>query len=171
MQLRMKKIFYTLLSVTLMILVLSLLGCTSVSTSNTSDYGEFLDGKYSLNTVAGFYPEDLERVSAVKKYFFEYNVGFLDDEAQVILDCVYTPEQYGKEIERIKALNYSYSYYPADENSIFQYPAYAMSVKQDCYEYVLLIEEEHRMVYIHLEYYPSDSVQFDKSFLPKGYEW
>ena len=167
----MHKAFNRLLLIFFMSFILSLSGCVYVSTGDTSHYGEFLDGKYSLNTVAGFYPEDLERVSEVKKYFFEYNVGFLDDEAQVILDCVYTPEQYGKEIERIKALNYSYSYYPADENSIFQYPAYAMSVKQDCYEYVLLIEEEHRMVYIHLEYYPSDSVQFDKSFLPKGYEW
>lgn len=87
-----------------MILVLSLSGCTSVSTSNTSDYGEFLDSKYRLGTLEGFYPENLEKVKEVKQYSFKYKSGFLDDEAQVILDCVYTPEQYGKEIERIKAL-------------------------------------------------------------------
>lgn len=74
----------------------------------------------------------------------------------IILDMVIL-----QKIERIKAFDYSYSYYPA----------YAMSVNENYYEYVLLVEEEYRMIYIHLERYPAESVTFDKAFLPKDYAW
>ena len=165
----MKKVLYKLLPV--IVFVLSLSGCTSVSTNHISDYGAFLNSKYGLRTVEGFYPENLENVEEVRQYSFEYKVGFPDDEVQVVLDCVYSAEQYAAEVARIKALDYSYSYYPADERSRFYYPAYAMSVNEGDYEYVLLLEDESRMVYVHLEYYPSTMIKFDKSFLPKGYEW
>lgn len=159
------------LGILLYLFIFIFFGCTSVLLTDTADYGTFLDRKYRLNIVEGFYPENLEQMQEVKQYSFVYDSGLLDDEAQVVLDCVYSAEQYTVEIERIKALDYSYSYYPADENSRFSYPAYAMSVNENYYEYVLLVEEEYRMIYIHLERYPSEAVTFDKAFLPKDYAW
>lgn len=164
-----RKVFAPFLTVIVSLLMLS--GCKSVLLTDTADYGKFLDRQYGLKTVEGFYPEELDKVQEIKQYSFIYDPGLLDDEAQVVLDCVYSAEQYAAEVERIKALDYSYSYYPADEHSRFSYPAYAMSVNENYYEYVLLMEDECRMVYIHLERYPSKSVTFDKTFLPKDYEW
>lgn len=164
-----RKTFAAFLTVMVSLLILS--GCKPVLVTDTADYGKFLDRKYGLDTVEEFYPENLDKVQEVKQYSFIYKPGLLDDEAQVVLDCVYSAEQYAAEIERIKALDYSYSYYPADEHSRFSYPAYAMSVNENYYEYVLLLEEEYRMIYIHLERYPGESVAFDKNFLPKDYEW
>lgn len=129
----------------------------------------------------------------IEEYYFRVQPTLLDDTIQLYLNCVYSEEDYAAEVERLKNLD-CIGHFPGDEgpaetsytdggavieeyangtryydDGTFNYPAYVQGLEwgRVC-EYALLMEQEHRIVYVYLQYEYRSRIKFDKAYLPNG---
>ncbi len=94
---------------------------------------------------------------------------------QIMLECHYSPEEYASEKERLLSVTSEQTgkgtIYLEDSADV---PAvYAVFAENGCWEYVLLFEEEYRMVYVYLQgdVFGIDrrQLEFDENYLPYEY--
>lgn len=94
--------------------------------------------------------------------------------SQIYLSYRLNENAYATEQERLSSLTYtdctgeprSVEY----DTTSFGYPAYVTIAGYDfCYEYALLNEKEHTIVYIYAMNTVSDDLQFNDEFLPNYY--
>ena len=108
------------------------------------------------------------------EYYYQYESGWDRPMSQIYLSYRLNENAYATEQERLSSLTYtdrtgeprSVEY----DTTSFGYPAHVTIAGYDfCYEYALLNEKEHTIVYIYAMNTVSDDLQFNDEFLPNYY--
>ena len=120
------------------------------------------------------FPEEIPAEAEEVEYYYQYESGWDRPMSQIYLSYRLNENAYATEQERLSSLNYtdrtgetrSVEY----DTTSFGYPAYVTIAGYDfCYEYALLNEKEHTIVYIYAMNTVSDDLQFNDEFLPNYY--
>lgn len=106
-------------------------------------------------------------------YYYYCKDTFLDPTCQVYASVNYTETEYNNEVKRLSEITQKLDnkinkikYY----NKGFCYPAYvAVNGNCNCYEYALLVENEHKIIYIFIQNVRKDEVIFNVNYLPENY--
>ena len=165
-----------LFSVFLIVLALALSnlakGDTRERSQDTADYRKWsVPEKYTHFLI---FPEEIPAEAEEVEYYYQYESGWDRPMSQIYLSYRLNENAYATEQERLSSLNYtdrtgenrSVEY----DTTSFGYPAYVTIAGNDfCYEYALLNEKEHTIVYIYAMNTVSDDLQFNDEFLPNYY--
>lgn len=165
-----------LFSVFLIVLALALSnlakGDTRERSQGTADYQKWsVPEKYTHFLI---FPEEIPAEAEEVEYYYQYESGWDRPMSQIYLSYRLNENAYATEQERLSSLNYtdrtgetrSVEY----DTTSFGYPAYVTIAGYDfCYEYALLNEKEHTIVYIYAMNTVSDDLQFNDEFLPNYY--
>lgn len=165
-------------------MLISLSACSPYKNSDVSKYGEFRDySKYSSGSSDYLvFPESIPESAENVKYYFEHVEEILDPAIQLYLEYELSKEDYDAEIQRlknIKGYNANTNDYTDEKNAIkyddtnYIFPAYvSINDSFDCsFEYVLMDEEQNRLIYIYMTHIDSKSrIKFDTSYLSKEWE-
>lgn len=165
-----------LFSVFLIVLALALSnlakGDTRERSQDTADYQKWsVPEKYTHFLI---FPEEIPAEAEEVEYYYQYESGWDRPTSQIYLSYRLNENAYATEQERLSSLNYtdrtgetrSVEY----DTTSFGYPAYVTIAGYDfCYEYALLNEKEHTIVYIYAMNTVSDDLQFNDEFLPNYY--
>ena len=165
-----------LFSVFLIVLALALSnlakGDTRERSQDTADYQKWsVPEKYTHFLI---FPEEIPAEAEEVEYYYQYESGWDRPMSQIYLSYRLNENAYATEQERLSSLNYtdrtgetrSVEY----DTTSFGYPAYVTIDGYDfCYEYALLNEKEHTIVYIYAMNTVSDDLQFNDEFLPNYY--
>lgn len=163
------------------LVAVTLIGCQGYLTTNGNEkYGEFYNDKYVINLPLDVFPKEVDD-AVCNQYVFTYKAGVLDDRCQIFLDCSYNEDDYEAEVSRIikisggEFMQYINSQYTTESQIVFneewfEHPAYVVTyVEGKKYEYVMLFENERRIVYVGLQYCPLSTIEFDHDYLPINY--
>ena len=165
-----------LFSIFLIVLALALSnlakGDTRERSQDTADYRKWsVPEKYTHFLI---FPEEIPAEAEEVEYYYQYESGWDRPMSQIYLSCRLNENAYATEQERLSSLTYtdctgeprSVEY----DTTSFGYPAYVTIAGYDfCYEYALLNEKEHTIVYIYAMNTVSDDLQFNDEFLPNYY--
>ncbi len=165
-----------LFSVFLIVLALALSnlakGDTRERSQDTADYRKWsVPEKYTHFLI---FPEEIPAEAEEVEYYYQYESGWDRPMSQIYLSYRLNENAYATEQERLSSLTYtdrtgetrSVEY----DTASFGYPAYVTIAGYDfCYEYALLNEKEHTIVYIYAMNTVSDDLQFNDEFLPNYY--
>ena len=165
-----------LFSIFLIVLALALSnlakGDTRERSQDTADYRKWsVPEKYSHFLI---FPEEIPAEAEEVEYYYQYESGWDSPMSQIYLSYRLNENAYATEQERLSSLTYtdrtgeprSVEY----DTTSFGYPAYVTIAGYDfCYEYALLNEKEHTIVYIYAMNTVSDDLQFNDEFLPNYY--
>ena len=165
-----------LFSVFLIVLALALSnlakGDTRERSQDTADYRKWsVPEKYTHFLI---FPEEIPAEAEEVEYYYQYESGWDRPMSQIYLSYRLNENAYATEQERLSSLTYtertgeprSVEY----DTTSFGYPAYVTIDGYDfCYEYALLNEKEHTIVYIYAMNTVSDDLQFNDEFLPNYY--
>ena len=165
-----------LFSIFLIVLALALSnlakGDTRERSQDTADYQKWsVPEKYTHFLI---FPEEIPAEAEEVEYYYQYESGWDRPMSQIYLSYRLNENAYATEQERLSSLNYtdrtgeprSVEY----DTTSFGYPAYVTIAGYDfCYEYALLNEKEHTIVYIYAMNTVSDDLQFNDEFLPNYY--
>ncbi len=171
----MKKGLYII--VALIIIVVAFLGYSVVFgggtyiTENPKDYYDFTShNENGIMSDLYIFPKKIYDNTQKVKYYYLFSDTFLDTTYQIYLDCVYEDNEFELEKNRIKSLNYEKNKISFDEQN-FSLPAYVARLGYDCTsEYVLIDEQENRIIYIYLQFAKKEDIGFDLSLLPNNYK-
>ena len=165
-----------LFSVFLIVLALALSnlakGDTRERSQDTADYQKW--SVPEIYTHFLIFPEEIPAEAEEVEYYYQYESGWDRPMSQIYLSYRLNENAYATEQERLSSLNYtdrtgetrSVEY----DTTSFGYPAYVTIAGYDfCYEYALLNEKEHTIVYIYAMNTVSDDLQFNDEFLPNYY--
>lgn len=146
---------------------------TNSSTENVEDYGEFQDyaGISELDLFPSKKEMDMENIS-LEKYVYECYGSKLFQNCQIYLECKYSEEDYLAEKERLKNVkNEEMGKTVQSSEEDFAYPGvYAMLNSESCYEYVLFLEEEQKIIYVYLQgLVDRRELKFSEKYLPLEY--
>lgn len=172
-------------------------GCAGTVRNDFADAESFWWENDDENRCVSFYDFALmprkDSNAEIQDYYFRVKPELLNDAIQLYVNCVYSAEDYAREVDRLenlecighftdddRAAETSYTdgstvveFYKNEtkyfDDGTFNYPAYAQGLEwgRVC-EYALLIEEEYRIVYVYLQYEYKDKIAFDKQYLPNG---
>lgn len=143
-----------------------------ITVTDKKEYGNY--EKYErLNNLAVFPDKDMEML--FDTYFYQYHDLFYAPCVQIILEAHYTKEQFTQELLRLEELELTYSgqtNHLFKDNTHFLSTAYvAMADWNDSYEYALVFENLHTILYVYLENADSiEDLHVDNLFLPTYYE-
>ena len=147
-------------------------GDTRERSQDTADYQKWsVPEKYTHFLI---FPEEIPAEAEEVEYYYQYESGWDRPMSQIYLSYRLNENAYATEQERLSSLNYtdrtgetrSVEY----DTTSFGYPAYVTIAGYDfCYEYALLNEKEHTIVYIYAMNTVSDDLQFNDEFLPNYY--
>ena len=165
-----------LFSVFLIVLALALSnlakGDTRERSQDTADYRKWsVPEKYTHFLI---FPEEIPAEAEEVEYYYQYESGWDRPMSQIYLSYRLNENAYATEQERLSSLTYtdrtgetrSVEY----DTTSFGHPAYVTIAGYDfCYEYALLNEKEHTIVYIYAMNTVSDDLQFNDEFLPNYY--
>lgn len=110
--------------------------------------------------------------AVVEKYIYHCQGNKSFQTCQIYLECKYSEEKYKEEKERVMEIsNGETDKSTCYDESNFSYPAvYAMYNSETCYEYVLFLEEEQKMIYIYLQgLVDRRELLFLENYLPLNY--
>jgi len=168
-----KKLRYFIAVLLMVALSFSFCSCGVRVYTKVEDYGVFFQTKnlYEDDQLLIF-PETLENASVVNGYkYLDGYYGFFAG-AQIYLDVTYDEETFAKETEYWS--NYKYDDTVVDDVPpkfddayLFNYPTFVFEYQSVEYQYISVIEQECRMIYVYIEI-GSDEVIPDE-FLPKNY--
>ena len=165
-----------LFSIFLIVLALALSnlakGDTRERSQDTADYRKWsVPEKYTHFLI---FPEEIPAEAEEVEYYYQYESGWDRPMSQIYLSYRLNENAYATEQERLSSLTYtdrtgeprSVEY----DTTSFGYPAYVTIAGYDfCYEYALLNEQEHTIVYIYAMNTVSDDLQCNDEFLPNYY--
>ena len=165
-----------LFSIFLIVLALALSnlakGDTRERSQDTADYRKWsVPEKYTHFLI---FPEEIPAEAEEVEYYYQYESGWDRPMSQIYLSYRLNENAYATEQERLSSLTYtdrtgeprSVEY----DTTSFGYPAYVtIAGYVFCYEYALLYEMEHTIVYIYAMNTVSDDLQFNDEFLPNYY--
>lgn len=135
---------------------------------SVENYGEFFEKAGAISEYLIF-PEEIPESATEVTYRCLWNdISLIDPTIQIYLEYQLGEEEYAAEVQRISGIQLDEGIYPVwlDEES-FEYPAYvATDGYSHEYEYVLMDEENHRLISIDLWNEFHVNVKFDKDCLP-----
>lgn len=118
------------------------------------------------------FPEKIPDLAEEVEYYYEYENGWTRPMCQIYLSYRLNLEDYEKEEERLSSLSWE-----SEEKGLltvqkdftsFGKPAYVAIAGYDfCYEYALMNEEEHTIVYIYSMNTVKNDLKFSREFLPE----
>ena len=165
-----------LFSVFLIVLALALSnlakGDTRERSQDTADYRKWsVPEKYTHFLI---FPEEIPAEAEEVEYSSQYESGWDRPMSQIYLSYRLNENAYATEQERLSSLTYTdrtgETRSVEHDTTSFGYPAYVTIAGYDfCYEYALLNENEHTIVYIYTMNTVSDDLQFNDEFLPNYY--
>lgn len=165
-----------LFSVFLIVLALALSnlakGDTRERSQDTADYQKWsVPEKYTYFLI---FPEEIPAEAEEVEYYYQYESGWDRPMSQIYLSYRLNENAYATEQERLSSLTYTdrtgETWSVEYDTTSFGYPAYVTIAGYDfCYEYALLNEKEHTIVYIYAMNTVSDDLQFNDEFLPNYY--
>lgn len=146
---------------------------TEAHTESIEEYREF-EEYYGISKLYLFPKAAIkdEKDIEIKKYLYDCNGTKLFQNCQIFLECEYSGETYEEEKKRILDITDRETKlavkYTTEE---FPYPAaYAMKDSETCYEYVLFLEEEKKMIYVYLQGgIDRRELLFSEEYLPMDY--
>lgn len=154
-------------------------------THEVEEYRKF-DDYYGISKLYLFPKASVKTAEdvTIRQYWYDIEGNKVYPNCQIFLECEYTKEAYEQEQKRLMEVSDSDTKLAViyDETE-FPYPAvYAMKGSENCYEYVLFLEEERKMIYVYLQggidrrellfsddYLPNDYGQYGYSFEEEGY--
>lgn len=151
------------LGLAVLCLLACLTACTQTSTSNSLD--EYMNANVPvIHSEFDIFPaRNALDLCVVNNYRYVSKSTLFFDDLYFLLSCTYTPEQYETELLRLQQTGAEY------ENTLFSLPAYVMLFSGKCYEYALLDEEHHTVIYVYAQTggweYLDD---FPAEYLPKN---
>ena len=124
-----------------------------------------------LSTPLFIFPDSTDNMldAEYESYFF---YGLLDTDSYIVLKACYSPEDFEAEVERLAAIDHTVeyngeSYYQEimyDEDS-YNYPAYvAVDGYSSEYEYALIDEADHEIIYIYFSYPDTTLKHIDEDY-------
>ena len=145
---------------------------TEIFTNKIQDYGSFED-YHGYSKLSLFPPKDLTAQNGeILEYIYDCSGPKLYQTCQIYLECSYTAEEYAKEVQRLQQIKDDgtglLALYSPDG---YEYPAiYTMKNTDTCNEYVLLLEEEQKIIYIYLQgIVDRRDLHFQEKYLPLDY--
>lgn len=165
-----------LLGIFLMAAYLVVTGGPAIKTSDINNYGYFYNFKGYSNLY--IFPTTIPQAARIDSYYYYQRDTFLDPTCQIYLEYSLSKEAYDTEVLRLSKIveTYENENFKGKENKIvydtenFKYPAYVTIFNSNhCYEYALLNEEEHKIIYVFTQYIGLNKVKFDKKYLPKDF--
>ncbi|WP_160685680.1 zf-HC2 domain-containing protein [Clostridium sp. C2-6-12] len=142
-------------------------------TSNIKDYGSFKDFKGYSNLY--IFPKEIPKSAKVDSYYYYHRDTLFDPTCQIYLEYSLSKTDFDAEVLRLSKICESYENqnYKDKVNNIvydtknFMYPAYVTIFNRNhCYEYALLDNEEHKIIYVFTQFIELKNVNFDKKYLP-----
>lgn len=145
---------------------------TDVYTVQTEEYGEFKD-YYGLSELALFPSKDtLGTNGEILSYVYDCSGPKLYQTCQIYLECQYDTNAFEEERLRLQQICNAKTGLSAKTSvDDYEYPAiYAMRNAEQCNEYVLISEEERKVIYIYLQgIIDRRDLHFDEKYLPPDY--
>ncbi|MBE7093125.1 MAG: hypothetical protein E7367_00360 [Clostridiales bacterium] len=169
---RCQNIFRFLFVWILAFMVYSFSGCSLARVSRDIEkYGQFRKNDMLHESEILIFPEDLSEAKQVNEYVYLFDTIAWGG-TQIYLDVTYDEETFAKEREYWS--NYKYDDTVVDDVPpkfddayLFNYPTFVFEYQSVEYQYISVIEQECRMIYVYIEI-GSDEVIPDE-FLPKNY--
>lgn len=146
---------------------------TNSYTEAVEDYGKFED----YEGISGLYlfPSknqiDVQKAD-IERYVYECYGNRTFQTCQIYLECSYSKEGYQAEKERVKKVKGEENKTAIEsEEDDFSYPGvYAMLNSEACYEYVLFVEKEQKIIYVYLQgAVDRRELKFSEQYLPLEY--
>lgn len=171
-------------TISIIMIIAALIGfaCSGKSSNNAEDanyWWEIYPGDYCVPNY-GFELMPVRSGRAViNVYKFSRYSTLLDDSIELFIDCTYSEEDYAREVERLKYLVClrRTADSPNDEEERgdgtieldegFLAPAIVeVLLRGEGAEYALLYENEHRILYVYLQWWPQKRLDIDSAYLP-----
>lgn len=150
-------------------------GAPASKTSDVRKYGEF--EKYNCYSNLYIFPVEIPDSAVDLNYYYYFRDELFDPSCQIYLEYSLSEEDYNSEGKRLskitiefehdsyKHLNHEIIY----DNEHFNYPAYVTVFNNDqTFEYALLNEEEHKIIYVFKQFTANTKVKFDEEYLPQN---
>lgn len=166
-------ILFSALLIILAVSLSSLLrGDAKERSKNVEDYRKWaLSEKYTHFLI---FPEEIPAGAEDVEYYYQYESGWGRPMCQIYLSYRLDADTWQTEKDRLSSLTYTDA--SGESRSVqydtksFHYPAYVTIAGYDfCYEYALLNEQEHTIIYIYAMNTVSGDLQFHDDFLPDYY--
>lgn len=146
---------------------------TKSHTEEVEEYREF-QGYYGISKLYLFPEAGIKKDEEVTmcQYLYDCRGNKMFPTCQIFLECEYSREAYEEEKKRLMEVSDRETglaaLYTAEE---FSYPAvYAMKDSVSCYEYVLFLEEEQKIIYVYLQGgVDRRELMFPEEYLPFSY--
>lgn len=142
-------------------------------THKEEKYREF-DNYYGISKLYLFPKAEIKTNEdvTITQYWYDIAGNKVYPTCQIYLECEYTKEAYEEEKNRLMQVSDRETKLEAiyDESG-FPYPAvYAMKGSENCYEYVLFLKEERKMIYVYLQGgVDRRELLFSDKYLPNDY--
>ncbi len=163
----------TLFALMIIFILLVFFGGPPHITKDVKEY-ETIMHKYD-NIQCGFaaFPEVIAEDAEVKEFYFSYQDTWDDPTCEVFLQCVYTEEDYEKEVERLENVERVYGKdvkkLLKESTGRYNYPAYiAVENHNYGYEYVLL-SGANELTYVYTAFKERRNIHFDEKYLPSDF--
>ena len=170
---RAKKLRKTLLPLSIVILVLAMIAIFGLLTTlfrwNVTEYDSVEE--YNKANIMSAYSGDLDSNLSVfpaenivteknSKFIARFSTGTFDTDATMILECKFSHEQFDREKARLENLQMTirsggeeYTNKVCYDSDSYNYPAYiTIDGFADTYEYALIDDTNHRIIYVYLAY-------------------
>lgn len=174
----------SLLLLFLMFVSFTLSGCSFfqpfnvMSTTDISHYGKFSTFERHSGWIV--LPKVIPNDAIVNGYYYsQKSPQFEKTNYQIYLNITLPEEDYKKEVKRLanikKETINEWTEYPTsrdirNDTTHFKYPAYvAMFDETSSFEYALLDEKNHTIIYVMFQFTDKNEIRFNKNYLPKGY--
>lgn len=148
-------------------------GGNPIVKNDVLEYGEYENflGYSNLD----IFPEKISDKcqSKYNDYYYYCRDTLFDPKCQIYASVCYSENEYNDEIKRLSEIEEKVSDKTNKikyDNNGFNYPAYiAINGNNYCYEYALLLEEEHRIIYVFIQNIDKKEIVFDVNYLPENY--
>ena len=163
----MKKILYSILIITITI-VLSSCSRLIQKEDDITKYGEFFGRAGSISEYLVFPKQIPESATNITYKSLWNDISLIDPTIQIYLEYELNEEDYAAEIQRISEARLEEGIYQVwEDKENFIYPAYvATDGYSNEYEYVLMDDENHRLIYVYLWHELRVNIKFNKKYLP-----
>jgi hypothetical protein len=169
-----------MLSLFTVIVVFALSGCgnEAYSTSDIADYGVYTshieneaEELASSRSHLFVFPKELTDTHEVENFYYSCSSGSFDNAYQLFLAYTLPQDEFEAEVKRLAELEVTYGGVTNKviyDTTSFNYPAYVTAFsKYGDYEYVLIDEENLRLICILSCVANIDNMPMDKGYLPQ----
>lgn len=113
---------------------------------------------------------DKEMESVAEDFYYEYRDGLFSTVCQIYLKKTYDLDHFSKEVERLSSEQLTYAGQTnllyLDDKNFSDYAYVALADWIDRYEYAVISENTHSIIYVYLENMKKEDLYMDAAYLP-----